>query len=113
MDTRRRLAAIGDHLDESLGVRRQEARPMLSPVPQQRDIGRSPLRNVGRLDLDQVIPDPDQPRTEFAEEALERLARSIRDKGQLSPIRVRWSAGAGKWIIVAGQRRWRPRSRLD
>lgn len=29
------------------------------------------------------------------------------DKGQLSPIRVRWSAGAGKWIIVAGQRRWR------
>ncbi len=80
---------------------------MLSPVPQQRDIGRSPLRNVGRLDLDQVIPAPDQPRTEFAEEALERLAQSIRDKGQLSPIRVRWSAGAGKWIIVAGQRRRR------
>ncbi len=34
----------------------------------------------------------DQPRTEFPEEALERLAQSIRDKGQLSPIRVRWSA---------------------
>jgi ParB family chromosome partitioning protein len=107
MDTRRRLAAIGDHLDESLGARRQEARPVLSPVPHQRDIGRSPLRNVGRLDLDQVIPDPDQPRTEFPEEALERLAQSIRDKGQLSPIRVRWSAHAGKWIIVAGERRWR------
>jgi len=111
MDTRRRLAAIGDQLDESLGVRRQEARAVLSPVPQQRDIGRSPLRNVGRLDPDQVIPDPDQPRTEFAEEALERLARSIRDKGQLSPIRVRWSAGARKWIIVAGERRWRATQR--
>jgi hypothetical protein len=37
------------------------------------------------------------------------------DKGQLSPIRVRWSAGAGKWIIVAGQRRWRATqaSRID
>jgi ParB family transcriptional regulator, chromosome partitioning protein len=33
------------------------------------------------------------------------------DKGQLSPIRVRWSAGAGKWIIVAGQRRWRATER--
>ena len=105
--------ALGDHLDESLGVRRQEARAVLSPVAQQRDIGRSPLRNLGRLDLDQVIPDPDQPRTEFAEEALERLAQSIRDKGQLSPIRVRWSAGAGKWIIVAGQRRWRATERAD
>ncbi len=49
MDTRRRLAAIGDQLDESLGVRRQEARAVLSPVPQQRDVGRSPLRNVGRV----------------------------------------------------------------
>ncbi len=33
------------------------------------------------------------------------------DKGQLSPIRVRWSAGAGKWIIVAGERRWRATQR--
>jgi ParB family chromosome partitioning protein len=39
------------------------------------------------------------------------LAQSIRDKGQLSPIRVRWSAEADKWIIVVGQRRWRATQR--
>ena len=37
--------------------------------------------------------------------------QSIRDKGQLSPIRVRWSDNASKWIIVAGERRWRATKR--
>jgi ParB family chromosome partitioning protein len=57
--------------------------------------------------VNQVIPDPEQPRVEFSEEALERLAQSIRDKGQLTPIRVRWSDPLAKWIIIFGERRWR------
>ena len=70
-----------------------------------KDVGRRPLRNFGRVVISQVIPDPQQPRVEFAEEDLEQLALSIREKGQLSPIRVRWSESLEKWIIISGERR--------
>ena len=69
--------------------------------------GSSVVRNVSRIDIVQVIPDPEQPRTQFDEESLQRLAASIRSKGQLSPIRVRWSDDLGKWAIISGERRWR------
>jgi ParB family chromosome partitioning protein len=94
-----------------MGVRQSDFRPVLAPAPGKKDIGRRPLRNVGRLALGQIVPDPDQPRAEFSEEALERLALSIREKGQLSPIRVRWSDALEKWIIICGERRWRATQR--
>jgi ParB family chromosome partitioning protein len=53
------------------------------------------------------MPDPDQPRTQFDQEQLERLAQSIQSTGQLHPIRVRWDAERDKWLIVTGERRWR------
>jgi ParB family chromosome partitioning protein len=105
--TRTLLETIGGNLAESMGVREVDARPKLSPVLQDRDAGRRPLRTIGRVDIDNVIPDPEQPRAEFTEEAIERLAHSIREKGQLSPIRVRWSEGLAKWVIISGERRWR------
>lgn len=101
------LEQAGGNLDESMGVRAVDLRPTLTPVPDPKDVGRRPLRNVGRVDVAQVVPDPDQPRAEFTEEALDRLAGSIRDQGQLAPIRVRWSAELSKWVIIAGERRWR------
>ena len=101
------LERVGGNLDESMGVRATALRPTLSPVPDPKDIGRRPLRSVGRVDVSQVVPDPDQPRAEFSDDALDRLSASIRDHGQLAPIRVRWSAGLGKWVIIAGERRWR------
>jgi ParB family chromosome partitioning protein len=101
------LEQAGANLDESMGVRAVDLRPTLTPVPDPKDVGRRPLRNVGRVDVNQVVPDPDQPRAEFSDEALDRLADSIRDKGQLAPIRVRWDAALGKWVIIAGERRWR------
>lgn len=105
--TRRLLESIGGNMAESMGARERDLRPALSPVPLTRDVGRSPIRDVGRVAIELVIPDPDQPRVEFTQDALDRLAQSIRDKGQLSPIRVRWSEGLGKWLIVSGERRWR------
>lgn len=105
--TRQTLSQFSGNLDESLGVRDVEKRPRLSPVASAKDVGRRPLRNFGRLDINQVIPDPEQPRIEFSEEAIERLAQSIREKGQLSPIRVRWADDLDKWVIIAGERRWR------
>ena len=105
--TQRNLERLQDNLDESIGYRQTPASPRLSPVPSPKDVGRRPLRNAARIQVDQVIPDPGQPRREFSQESIERLAHSIRDKGQLAPICVRWSAEQNKWIIVCGERRWR------
>lgn len=101
------LDRVSGNLDESMGVRDTDLHPTLAPVPDPKDIGRRPLRNVGRVDVDQVVPDPGQPRAEFSDEALDRLAAIIRDHGQLAPIRVRWAADLDKWAIVVGERRWR------
>ena len=105
--TRFALEQIDTNLDESMGVREIDTRPILSPVPSRKDAGRRPLRKFGRVDLDMVEPDPEQPRSEFSDEAIDRLAQSIREKGQLHPIRVRWSDQRQKWLIISGERRWR------
>lgn len=105
--TRNVLESIKGQLDESMGVRLNDARPQLSPVPNAKDIGRRALRTFGTLAIENIIPDPDQPRTEFDEEEIEQLAQSIRDKGQLHPIRVRWSEIHEKWLIISGERRFR------
>jgi len=105
--TSQRLNRVGRHLDESMGVRSADAPAQLSPVASPKDAGRRRQRNAGRIEIDRVIPDPDQPRTEFDEDSLKRLAASIQAKGQLMAIRIRWSELHQKWIIVSGERRWR------
>lgn len=59
------------------------------------------------IPVDKIGPDPDQPREEFDEDALARLSESIRAKGLLQPISVRWVEGRGQYVIIAGERRWR------
>lgn len=60
------------------------------------------------LQMDVVQPDPDQPRTVFDDKALTALANTLRTEGQLQPILVRRDSNhRGRWIIVAGERRWR------
>jgi ParB family chromosome partitioning protein len=105
--TRGILASIETHLMESMGSRPDSKTVSLCPTPLAKDVGRRPLPSFGTLQIDQVVSDPQQPRVEFAQEALTRLADSIREHGQLAPIRVRWSDELGKWVIIAGERRWR------
>jgi ParB family chromosome partitioning protein len=57
--------------------------------------------------VDRLTRDPHQPRTEFDEEGLRRLAQSLKDRGQLQPIRVRWDEAEGRYAVVIGERRWR------
>lgn len=58
------------------------------------------------LDLDQVHPNPDQPRRHFDEASLRELADSLKTQGQLQPILVKRRAEGG-YVIAAGERRWR------
>jgi ParB family chromosome partitioning protein len=66
-------------------------------------------RPTNELDIDLIRPNPDQPRTRFAESALEELAQSIRANGVVQPIVVRPSGA--HFEIVAGERRWRAAQR--
>ena len=88
MSTRNVLAKLSGNLQESIGVREFDHKPKLSPVPSERDAGRRPVRNIGTLDISRVVRDPSQPRREFDQDEIDRLARSI-GKKQLAPIRVR------------------------
>lgn len=101
------LQEITTHVDESIGVRERHLPVRLGPVPSAKDVGRIPLRTFGQVEVDRIIPDPIQPRTEFADDEIERLAASIQGHGQLHPIRVRWDETLKKWVIVSGERRWR------
>ena len=109
--TRNVMEQMNANVNESIGIRTAEHRPSLSPVASERDIGRRANRAFGQIAIDRIQPDPDQPRVEFDEEALGQLADSIRERGQLAPIRVRWSDSHSKWLIISGERRWRAANR--
>lgn len=105
--TRSILQEIAPNIDESMGVRRAGVKPKLSPVASSKEIGRTPLRNYGRVEVNRVVPDPDQPRKSFDEGDIRRLASTFKTTGQIQPIGVRWDAAIGKWLVVHGERRWR------
>lgn len=68
----------------------------------------APRRADFSLPIEQIVPNPDQPRRSFNEEALSELAASIREKGILQPLIVRPFGGdPAVYQIVAGERRWR------
>ncbi len=102
------LRAGGANMANSLGQGAAPPAPALAAVPGGADryAGRT-KGNAGEMALANIIPDPDQPRTEFDEAELSQLAESLRTHGQLQPIRVRWSQSHGKWVVIAGERRFR------
>ncbi len=58
--------------------------------------------------LDAIQPNPHQPRSYFAEAALQELAASIRTHGIIQPLIVTENSQApGRYWLVAGERRWR------
>lgn len=62
-------------------------------------------RPVGKvIPIDRIEPNPEQPRNEFGD--LSELTASIKEKGVLEPLLVKPN-GNGKYMIIAGERRWR------
>ncbi len=62
--------------------------------------------NLSEVEIAQIEPNPNQPRREFDQEALQELASSIRELGIIQPITLRKMDGQ-KYQIIAGERRWR------
>jgi len=63
--------------------------------------------SAASISLDKIDPNPQQPRIRFDEDSLEAMAASIREVGVLQPIVVGPEDGAGRHILVAGERRLR------
>ncbi|WP_419030557.1 ParB/RepB/Spo0J family partition protein [Collinsella stercoris] len=56
------------------------------------------------MSIEDIVPNPNQPRTHFNESALEELSESIRENGVLQPLLVR--KHDSKYEIIAGERRY-------
>ena len=61
--------------------------------------------------IEMIRRNADQPRKIFADEDIEQLAASIREKGIIQPLLVRPTGIGGEYEIVAGERRWRAAQR--
>jgi ParB family transcriptional regulator, chromosome partitioning protein len=64
------------------------------------------LGRVAEVEVDNVRPNPYQPRQDFDEDALEELTASIREIGIVQPITVR-ALGDGRFELISGERRLR------
>lgn len=103
--------ATGGNVAESMGkgVARPGPTHGASPPPSGADrwSGVERLAGAQRVPVDRIGRDPSQPREVFAEAELAELADSIRERGILQPIRVRWDEGRGMYVVIAGERRYR------
>ena len=78
----------------------------MSPVVIEPDsVDSASSKNAFELPLEKIIPNPNQPRTNFKQEELQELAASIQRDGLLQPILVR-PYGKDTYQIIAGERRW-------
>lgn len=62
--------------------------------------------NLNEIPIEQIEPNPDQPRREFDAQSMQELAASIGNMGIIAPITLRQVA-PDRYQIIAGERRWR------
>ena len=101
MSTDRPAKGLGMGLQALLG---EAARPVPSTGDQ--PVSRGGVREI---DVARIKPNPEQPRIQFDEDALDELADSIRERGVLQPILLR--PDGEDYMIIAGERRWRAAQR--
>jgi ParB family chromosome partitioning protein len=67
------------------------------------------VQRISFIPLDEITPNPQQPRKIFDTNSIEELSESIKRHGVLQPIAVMPNPHSPdpKWMIVAGERRWR------
>ena len=111
LDALKRSAGV--HVAESAARREGAALPAatVAALNPARMEGVARSKTALEVPLERIERDPEQPREEFDDEALDRLAGSIRARGLLQPIRVRWDEERGRYVLIAGERRWRAAQR--
>ena len=82
----------------------------LDALLQTEDIQTNGSSSISEVKMDNIQPNPNQPRREFDDDSLQELANSIRQIGVIQPITLR-DMGDGTYTIIAGERRWRASQR--
>lgn len=114
--TDRLASQFGSTMMESLGHRDPSAIAQTPPkviAMADQSTGRRMLREAAHIEIERIVPDPNQPRKTFTEEAISSLAASLKTRGQLQPIRVRWHQELAKFVIISGERRYRAAGRAE
>ncbi len=106
---KRKVGGLGRGLGALLGETRRE-----EPVAAEAGIsaGVLPSSGLSLLAIASIEPHPEQPRRHFDDAALDELAASISARGVIQPVIVR-PHGAGRYQLVAGERRWRAAQRAQ
>ena len=104
MSADRPAKGLGMGLEALLG---EAARP--APTPSAAGEQAALRGGVREVEIAKIRPNPNQPRVQFDEAALDELADSIRQRGVLQPILLR--PEGDDYLIIAGERRWRAAQR--
>lgn len=110
---KRKPPALGRGLGALLGDTRRDEPVALTDAPRPGASGEVPGEGgLALLTVASIEPHPTQPRRHFDEAALAELADSISQRGVIQPVIVR-PLGAGRYQLVAGERRWRAAQRAQ
>ena len=87
-------------------------RGLAALIPEQPAVAKAPeaIMPTTAVEIDQIVPNPQQPRTAMNEEELAELAESISQHGVIQPLLVseqRTDDGQLTYQLIAGERRWR------
>ncbi len=104
-----KIVVVKEHTDSRTKKEKPAPKPDTdlfgNPIP---ETNKPPKSEVKELRIQDIEPDPDQPRKEFSEEKLKTLADSIKKIGLIQDIAVRpHPTKQGKYIVIAGERRYR------
>ena len=97
---------LGRGLDALFGVYKDDSYENITKKAPEPQAKVTVSGGVSEIAIDKVKPNPNQPRKNFDEEALNELAASIKLHGIVQPIVVN-DMGDGSYMIIAGERRWR------
>lgn len=95
-------AGGGGKPEDTEAVPMASAAPPAPPTPSRRE--------YFHASIEEVYPNPEQPRKRFTEAELDELAQSIRAHGVIQPLIVR-ARPEGGYHLIAGERRWRASQR--
>jgi ParB family chromosome partitioning protein len=103
-------ALIPTRPDDGIDVSVRIGRPFPDASEQRQPVrdpsASPPPAELREIDISAIVPNPQQPRTQFDDESLTELEHSIREFGLLQPIVVR-ETRPGSFQLVMGERRWR------
>jgi ParB family transcriptional regulator, chromosome partitioning protein len=58
-----------------------------------------------KINVNQIVPNPEQPRVDFDDQGIQSMANSILEHGLINPISV--FRDGDHFVIIDGERRWR------